>query len=215
MKSPIRISIGNRDELTANKRIKQIVEVIDPRDKEKKLLSLLSKYQSGVAKDDKILIFALYKKEASRIENTLNYRGYKVSALHGDLSQQQRTQALNNFKKGYSNLMLATDVAARGLDIPDVKVVINLTFPLTIEDYVHRIGRTGRAGKTGIAHTLFTDHEKHLAGALMNVLRAADQPVPDELLKFGSHTKKKEHGAYGAFFKNVDMTKKAKKITFD
>ena len=214
MKNPIKVNVGNRDELTANKRITQYVEVIDPYDKEKRLIQLLNQYQSK-NKDDKILIFALYKKEASRIERSLKYKGFEVAALHGDLSQIQRQQALDSFKKGECNLLLATDVAARGLDIPNVKVVINLTFPLTIEDYVHRIGRTGRAGKTGIAHTLFTEHEKHLAGALGNVLRGADQQVPDELLKFGSHTKKKEHGAYGAFFKNVDMSKKAKKITFD
>ncbi|AOA62297.1 RNA-dependent ATPase [Komagataella phaffii CBS 7435] len=212
MKSPVKVTVGDRDELSANKKITQIVEVIDPYDKEKKLLQLLSKYSKN---DDKILIFALYKKEATRVERTLNYKGYKVSAIHGDLSQQQRTQSLNDFKTGKSSLLLATDVAARGLDIPNVKVVINLTFPLTVEDYVHRIGRTGRAGKTGIAHTLFTEHEKHLSGALQNILRGANQPVPEELLKFGGHTKRKEHSVYGAFFKDVDMNQKAKKIKFD
>ncbi|GMG19746.1 unnamed protein product [Ambrosiozyma monospora] len=215
MQSPVKTTIGNRDELTANKRITQIVEVIDPRDKEKKLLQLLQKYHGGKHANDKVLIFALYKKEASRVERTLKYKGYDVAALHGDLSQAQRHQALDSFKKGECNMMLATDVAARGLDIPNVKTVINLTFPLTIEDYVHRIGRTGRAGQTGVAHTLFTEQEKHLAGALMNVLRGGDQDVPEDLLKFGSTVKKKDHSAYGAFFKNVDMTKKAKKVIFD
>ncbi|ONH70078.1 ATP-dependent RNA helicase DBP3 [Cyberlindnera fabianii] len=215
MNDPVKVSIGDRDELSANKRITQIVEVVDPRGKEYKLVELLKKYQSGAKKDEKVLIFALYKKEATRIERMLVSKGYNVAAIHGDLSQQQRTQALDNFKKGRSNLLLATDVAARGLDIPNVKTVINLTFPLTVEDYVHRIGRTGRAGQYGTAHTLFTEQEKHLSGALINVLKGANQPVPDELLKFGSHTKKKEHGAYGAFFKDVDLTKKPKKITFD
>ncbi|GAV55728.1 hypothetical protein ZYGR_0AY01200 [Zygosaccharomyces rouxii] len=215
MRDPVKVSIGNRDELSANKRITQIVEVIEPRQKDRKLLELLRKYQSGAKKNDKVLIFALYKKEASRVENNLRYNGYDVAAIHGDLSQQQRTSALNDFKAGKSNLLLATDVAARGLDIPNVKTVINLTFPLTVEDYVHRIGRTGRAGQTGTAHTLFTDNEKHLAGALVNVLNGANQPVPEELKKFGTHTKRKEHGAYGAFFKNVDMSKKPKKVTFD
>lgn len=215
MNEPVKVSIGNTDELSANKRITQIVEVIDQFQKEKKLLDLLKKYQSGPKKNDKVLIFALYKKEAARVEKNLKYRGYDVAAIHGDLSQQQRTQALNEFKSGKSNLLLATDVAARGLDIPNVKTVINLTFPLTVEDYVHRIGRTGRAGQTGTAHTLFTEQEKHLAGALVNVLNGANQPVPEDLKKFGTHTKKKEHSAYGAFFKDVDMTKKPKKITFD
>ncbi|KAM3159643.1 ATP-dependent RNA helicase DBP3 [Lachancea thermotolerans] len=215
MDSPVKISIGNRDELSANKRITQIVEVIDPFKKDRKLLELLKKYQSGARKNDKVLIFALYKKEAARVERNLKYNGYNVAAIHGDLSQQQRTQALNEFKSGESNMLLATDVAARGLDIPNVKTVINLTFPLTVEDYVHRIGRTGRAGLTGTAHTLFTEQEKHLAGALVNVLNGANQPVPEELKKFGTHTKKKEHSAYGAFYKDVDTTKKPKKITFD
>ncbi|QLL30323.1 hypothetical protein HG536_0A01400 [Torulaspora globosa] len=215
MSDPVKVSIGNRDELSANKRITQVVEVIEQFQKEKKLLELLKKYQSGAKKNDKVLIFALYKKEAARVERNLKYNGYKVAAIHGDLSQQQRTQALSEFKSGASNLLLATDVAARGLDIPNVKTVINLTFPLTVEDYVHRIGRTGRAGQTGTAHTLFTEQEKHLAGALVNVLNGANQPVPEDLKKFGTHTKKKEHSAYGAFYKDVDMNKKPKKITFD
>lgn len=215
MKNPVKASIGNRDELSANKRITQVVEVIEQFHKERKLLELLKKYQSGSKKNEKVLIFALYKKEATRVERNLKYHGYKVAAIHGDLSQQQRTQALNEFKTGESNLLLATDVAARGLDIPNVMTVINLTFPLTVEDYVHRIGRTGRAGQSGTAHTLFTEQEKHLAGALVNVLNGANQPVPEDLKKFGTHTKKKEHSAYGAFFKDVDMNKKPKKITFD
>lgn len=124
---------------------------------------------------------------------------------------------------------IATDVAARGLDIPDVEVVINYSFPLTTEDYVHRIGRTGRAGKKGVAHTFFMQQNKvifvcvcvlfnilviwlrmcfanffsfsfspvlmvlfqGLAGELVNVLREAGQIVPDALLKFGTHVKKK------------------------
>ena len=70
-------------------------------------------------------------------------------AVHGDISQSQRTAAVEQFKSGEVPLLIATDVAARGLDIPDVEAVINYSFPLTTEDYVHRIGRTGRAGKTG------------------------------------------------------------------
>ena len=93
---------------------------------------------------------------------------------------------------------MATDVAARGLDIPGVEVVINFTFPLTVEDYVHRIGRTGRGGSYGTSHTLFTTFDKAHAGGLQNILREAGQPVPDELMRFGSTVKKKEHKMYGA-----------------
>jgi ATP-dependent RNA helicase DBP3 len=74
----------------------------------------------------------------------LRRQGYVVGALHGDMSQPARMEALENFKNGTTTLLVATDVAARGLDIPNVGVVINYTFPLTVEDYVHRIGRTGK-----------------------------------------------------------------------
>ncbi|PNX82537.1 DEAD-box ATP-dependent RNA helicase 5-like protein, partial [Trifolium pratense] len=111
---------------------------------------------------------------------------------------------------------IATDVAARGLDIPDVEVVINFSFPLTLEDYVHRIGRTGRAGKKGVAHTFFTHANKGLSGELVNVLREAGQVVPDDLLKFGTHVKKKESKLYGAHFKEIPVdAPKSTKITFD
>jgi len=77
------------------------------------------------------------------VEQMLARHGYSVGSIHGDLLQPQRMQTLENFKNGTTGLMVATDVAARGLDIPNVGAVINYTFPLTIEDYIHRIGRTG------------------------------------------------------------------------
>lgn len=85
----------------------------------------------------------LYKKEASRVEQTLNQKGFRVAGIHGDLSQTARIAALDDFKSGKAELLVATDVAARGLDIPNVSMVINYSFPLTVEDYIHRIGRTG------------------------------------------------------------------------
>lgn len=106
------------------------------------LKELLPK-QSVKTSNSRIIIFALYKAEAARLTQTLKNNGYEVSSLHGDLSQSQRTTALEEFRFGRKRLMVATDVAARGLDIPEVEVVINYTFPLTVEDYVHRIGRTG------------------------------------------------------------------------
>jgi ATP-dependent RNA helicase DBP3 len=113
-------------------------------------------------------------------------------------------------------LLVATDVAARGLDIPNVEYVINFTFPLTIEDYVHRIGRTGRAGKTGTSYTFFQDCDKARAGELQAVMRQADQKVPESLMRFGNTIKKKEHKLYGNFGpKGSEPMKKATKITFD
>jgi ATP-dependent RNA helicase DBP3 len=167
MDSPVRITIGDNvsGELRANVRIKQVVEVVDPRAKEQRLLQLLKQYQSGKNKDDRILVFCLYKKEAMRIENFIRLKGFRVGGIHGDLSQEKRSASLAAFKEGQVPLLVATDVAARGLDIPAVKLVINVTFPLTAEDYVHRIGRTGRAGKEGLAITLFTEHDKGLSGS--------------------------------------------------
>lgn len=223
MVEPVKITIGSGGketangevELQANTRITQKVEVVDPKDKEFRLLQILKQYQQGKARNDRILVFCLYKKEATRIEGFLQRKGINVGGIHGDLRQEQRTRSLEAFKTGQTPVLVATDVAARGLDIPEVKLVINVTFPLTIEDYVHRIGRTGRAGKTGEAITLFTIQDKAHSGALINILRGANQDVPEDLMKFGTTVKKKEHDMYGSFFKNVDMTKKATKITFD
>lgn len=217
MKTPVKILIGDNKagDLRANNRIVQKVEVVEPRNKEYRLLQILKEYQSGSKSNDRIIVFALYKKEATRVEGFIRSKGFRVAGIHGDLSQEQRTRSLDAFKKGNTPILVATDVAARGLDIPSVKLVLNLTFPLTVEDYVHRIGRTGRAGKQGLAITLFTEHDKAHSGALINVLKAAKQEVPEELLKFGTTVKRKEHEAYGAFAKDVDMTKKAKKTKFD
>ncbi|KAI2778484.1 DEAD-domain-containing protein [Daldinia loculata] len=213
MVSPVKIQIGGNasGDLQANIRIEQRVEVIDPRGKETRLLQLLK----AQPRNERVLVFCLYKKEATRVEGFLQQRGIKVVGIHGDLKQEQRTRSLEAFKTGQTPVLVATDVAARGLDIPEVKLVINVTFPLTIEDYVHRIGRTGRAGKTGLAITLFTEHDKAHSGELINILKAAGQQVPEDLLKFGTTVKKKTHGTYGAFYKDVDMTKKGTKITFD
>lgn len=218
MDNPVKVTIGDNasGELRANTRITQEVEVIDEREKQPRLIQLLKQYQSGKNKHDRILVFCLYKKEATRIEEFIRRKGFNVAGIHGDLNQSKRTESLEAFKAGKVPLLVATDVAARGLDIPAVKVVINVTFPLTAEDYVHRIGRTGRAGQDGRAITLFTQNEKALAGALINVLKAANQPVPDELMKFGTTVKKKTHEAYGAFYKDTGgEMKKATKITFD
>merc|ERR1711998_577653 len=137
-----------------------------------------------------------------------------------------------NFRTGKARLLIATDVASRGLDVKDVDLVINYTFPLTIEDFVHRVGRTARGTRSGMAITLFNagpadgvQDEKCHAGDLVRVLRQAKQPVPAELDKIAGTsqgnkaTKKKAHPLYGNFFKDeAEMAKlEAKKVhkTFD
>ena len=179
-----------------------------------RVLQLLKKFHGN--RDNRVLVFALYKKEAARLERMLQQKGWKCSSIHGDKSQEQRNKALDDFKTNRCPLLVATDVAARGLDIPDVECVINFTFPLTIEDYVHRIGRTGRAGKTGISYTFFQPGDKSHAGELQQVMRQAGQEIPEDLMKFGSTIKKKEHKLYGSFGpRGGGPMKKATKITFD
>ena len=192
----------------------QHVDVVAQEAKEGKLLELLRK--NPPSRSNKVLVFALYKKEAARVDENLRRKGFSCVAIHGDASQAVRTAALEDFKSGRVPLLVATDVAARGLDIPLVEVVINYTFPLTVEDYVHRIGRTGRGGRTGVSYTFFTQHDKTHAGALQNVLREAGQSIPESLLKFGSAVKKKEHKMYGAFAGDDSRPMKAPtRIVFD
>jgi ATP-dependent RNA helicase DBP3 len=150
MIDPIRIYVGFEaivgsngenaidDSLSANKRVSQTVEVIEDRARESRLRALLNQYHGK--RNNRVLVFALYKKEAERLEYQLRRDGWNCCSIHGNKNQAARTQALGQFKDGSCPLLIATDVAARGLDIPNVEVVINYTFPLTIEDYVHRIG---------------------------------------------------------------------------
>ncbi|KAH9808184.1 P-loop containing nucleoside triphosphate hydrolase protein [Melampsora americana] len=194
MKDPVRILVGD-DQLSASCSVEQTVEVLtDTRGKEFKLIERLKgleKHGGLNLRKDKVIVFALYKKEAQRLHGFLIRKGFGACCIEGDMSQDKRSQSLEDFKSGRATILVATDVAARGLDIPKVEVVINVTFPLTIEDYIHRIGRTGRAGRTGKSITFFTDEDKVHAGELMRVLKDANQIVPEDLKKFGGQIKKK------------------------
>jgi len=102
---------------------------------------------------DKVLIFGKTKHGIEKLQKELDFRGFKVGAIHGNKTQGHRMRILQSFKNNQIDVLLATDVASRGLDIPNVSHVINYDLPQTYDDYVHRIGRTGRAGKTGVALT--------------------------------------------------------------
>jgi ATP-dependent RNA helicase DBP3 len=222
--NPVHVTIGRVDasELKANTRVKQTIQVMEDHEKQPKLISLLQQYCPSSHKTDKqnnrVIVFCLYKKEVDRIARFLEMKGFNNVVLSGDRTQADRERAIADFKSGKARLLIATDVAARGLDVNDVEHVINYTFPLTVEDYIHRIGRTGRAGKSGNAYTFFTKAEKGLSGALINVLRESNENVPEELMNFGVFTKKKEHGMYGAFFKEAtdgQPMKAATRVKFD
>ncbi|CCA73901.1 related to DBP3-Putative RNA helicase required for pre-rRNA processing [Serendipita indica DSM 11827] len=222
-KDPVRITVG-QDDLTANHRVEQVIDVFDdPREKDSKLLKILKQVQKKSitpgSDESRTLVFVLYKNEAPRVEQLLRGQGYSVCVLHGNVSQDARLKALNDFKTGKVGVLIATDVAARGLDIPNVGTVINYTFPLTVEDYVHRIGRTGRGGREGKSVTFFTGekHEKALAGELAKVVRESGFDAAAEGLRqrFDMTIKKKTHNVYGAHFKEIDSTVKGTKIVFD
>jgi len=193
---PIKVTIGS-DELTANKKIKQIVEVVEDRDKDDKFYKLLDTYTTK-EEFKKILIFVLKKRDCHELEQTLMKMGWYVGSIHGDKDQYQRSKALENFKSGRCPILVATDVAARGLDIPNVEYVINYSFPLTIEDYVHRIGRTGRAGKDGTAFSFFTYGDRNNAGTLVKILQDAEQEVPKEMYKFNLRIKASQYNKFFA-----------------
>jgi len=215
MRTPVRVDIGEKDRLTANHKVKQIVEVMENHQKDARLVQLLEKYHKG--QKERMLVFCLYKKETQRVETMLQRKGYAAQCINGDLNQDKRTQVLEDFKAGKLKCMVATDVAARGLDVKELGFVINYTFPLTIEDYVHRIGRTGRAGASGLAHTFFTKEDKAHAGALGNILREAGVEVPPALMNFGQGTKRKKHAQYGELTATQEALKgvKATRGTFD
>ncbi|QRV91632.1 DEAD/DEAH box helicase [Ceratobasidium sp. AG-Ba] len=217
-RDPVRVTVG-KDELQANSRVEQVVEVFDDvREKDKRLIQRLKElgHKPNTQSPDRVLIFALYKKECDRVTQSLAARGYHALAIHGDLGQAQRMKALDDFKAARTTLLVATDVAARGLDIPEVKAVVNYTFPLTVEEYIHRIGRTGRGGRSGKSITFFTgaDHERALAGEFARVLK--DNGFDAEpLKKFPMTIKKKTHGSYGAFFRDdIPTDAVPKKIKF-
>ena len=135
----------------------------------------------GPNEDNRCLVFSQTKRGCDSLCRSLNQFGYKAMAIHGDKSQQERDMVLNQFRTGRSPIMVATDVAARGLDVKHVKTVINFDFPSCCEDYVHRIGRTGRAGAKGTAYSFFTQANARQGKELIKLLEQNEQHVPEAL----------------------------------
>ncbi|KAG8387353.1 hypothetical protein BUALT_Bualt02G0012600 [Buddleja alternifolia] len=134
------------------------------------------------------LVFVETKKGADSLEHWLCINGFPATAIHGDRTQQEREYALRSFKSGKTPILVATDVAARGLDIPHVSHVVNFDLPNDIDDYVHRIGRTGRAGKTGLATAFFNDNNSSLARSLADLMQESNQEVPAWLSRFAARS---------------------------
>mmetsp|Transcript_60657 Transcript_60657/g.69291 ORF Transcript_60657/g.69291 Transcript_60657/m.69291 type:complete len:630 (-) Transcript_60657:1583-3472(-) len=127
------------------------------------------------------IIFAETKRGVDELDNFLYNAQYAVTSIHGDRAQAQRMEALQEFKSGKAPILVATDVAARGLDIPNVTQVINYDMPTNIDDYVHRIGRTGRTGKSGLAMSFYNDNNKPILKDLYECLQENNQELPDWL----------------------------------
>ncbi|CAI9300337.1 unnamed protein product [Lactuca saligna] len=178
LSDPVRVTVGEIG--MANEDITQEVQVL-PADTDK--LQWLLEKLPGLIDNGDVLVFASKKATVDEIESQLSGKGFKVAALHGDKDQASRMEILNKFKSGIYHVLVATDVAARGLDIKSIKSVVNFDIARDMDMHVHRIGRTGRAGdKDGTAYTLITHKEARFASDLVNSLIAAGQNVSMELM---------------------------------
>merc|ERR1712241_126410 len=135
----------------------------------------------GAVGKKKVLVFTERKATVDRLERMLRNGRVRAMGIYGDKSQRARSETLQRFKDGSCKMMIATDVAAQGLDINDIEWVVNYDFPLDIENYIHRIGRTGRASKKGNSLTYITQDEARFAGKLKQILLESNQRVPREL----------------------------------
>lgn len=180
LSDPYQVTVGSLD-LRANIMIRQIVEVVTDYEKYSRLVHHLRDYNDG----SRVLIFVETKKGCDQLTRSLRMEGYPARAIHGDKSQDERDEALRDLRDGRAPILCATDVAARGLDVKDIRIVINFDMPGGIEDYIHRIGRTGRAGAKGLSVSFFTDKSSKIARELVNILQEAKQEVPPKLESMG------------------------------
>ncbi|XP_060619085.1 probable ATP-dependent RNA helicase DDX5 [Anolis sagrei] len=180
LKEYVHINIGAL-ELSANHNILQIVDVCHDVEKDDKLIRLMEEIMSE--KENKTIVFVETKRRCDDLTRKMRRDGWPAMGIHGDKSQQERDWVLNEFKHGKAPILIATDVASRGLDVEDVKFVINYDYPNSSEDYIHRIGRTARSTKTGTAYTFFTPNNIKQVSDLISVLREANQAINPKLLQ--------------------------------
>jgi len=160
--------------------ITQKIRYVEDTAKKEKLLECLEEVE-GLT-----LVFVGTKRLADHLEEFLYHHNFSVVSIHGDRSQQEREAALEAFRTGQARIMVATDVAARGLDVKDVKHVINYDLPHDVNDYVHRIGRTGRCGAKGLATAFFNDKNKNIARDLVELLEESTQNVESWLYSYAN-----------------------------
>eukprot|EP00668_Euglena_longa_P017959 GGOE01022445.1.p1 GENE.GGOE01022445.1~~GGOE01022445.1.p1 ORF type:complete len:738 (+),score=202.76 GGOE01022445.1:67-2280(+) len=173
----VHIKVG-ASELQANSNVEQEIQLVEEDQKEAAILKLLDNLSSSCPR---ILVFVETKRKCDALTQTLRENGIVALGLHGDKKQEEREWVLNEFRAGAANVLVATGLAARGLDIKDVSLVVNFDFPAAIEDYIHRIGRTGRAGASGRAISYFSSQNYRLVKELVKVLEEVEQTITPEL----------------------------------
>ncbi|KAM5128103.1 DEAD box protein 53 [Callospermophilus lateralis] len=191
LKEPMIVYVGTLD-LAAVHTVKQNVIVTTEEEKR----ALIQEFLKNMSPQDKVIVFVSRKLIADDLSSDLSIQGIPVQLLHGDRDQSDREQALEDFRTGRVKILIATDLASRGLDVDDITHVYNYDFPRNIEEYVHRVGRTGRAGKTGISITLFTKSDSKTANELIKILKRASQSIPEDLAtmaeEYQLHEQKKD-----------------------
>jgi ATP-dependent RNA helicase DDX3X len=172
LKDYIFLSVGRVGSTSEN--ITQKIEYVEDMDKRSVLLDILAMEPKGGL----TLVFVETKRMADMLSDFLIGANYPATSIHGDRTQRERETALQTFRQGRTPIMVATAVAARGLDIPNVTHVVNYDLPSDIDDYVHRIGRTGRAGNTGVSTAFFNRGNRNIVRDLVELLREANQDIP-------------------------------------
>ncbi|XP_078050701.1 putative ATP-dependent RNA helicase DDX43 [Augochlora pura] len=176
--NPVQIFVGSLDLATVHT-VLQTIYIIDEEEK----TNMMYQFFREMGPKDKVIVFFGKKNKVDNVASDLALDGVDCESIHGGREQEDREQALDYFKTGRVQILLATDVASRGIDIEDVTHVLNYDFPRNIEEYVHRIGRTGRAGRTGESITFMTRQDWSHARELINLLEEANQEVAEELYK--------------------------------
>jgi ATP-dependent RNA helicase DDX46/PRP5 len=178
LQSPVEITVGGRSVVAPE--ITQIVEVREEKDKFHRLLELLGELYDK-DEDARTLIFVDRQEKADDLLKDLMRKGYPCMSIHGGKDQIDRDSTIDDFKAGVVPIMIATSVAARGLDVKQLKLVVNFDAPNHLEDYVHRAGRTGRAGNTGTAVTFVTEDQEQYSVGIAKALEQSGQAVPERL----------------------------------
>ena len=183
LQTPLEIQVGGRSIVSSD--VTQHVELLPEDHKFLRLLQLLGEKNDP---DKRILIFMDRQDSADMLFKQLLEKGYLTLVIHGGKDQGDRDQTLADFKNGVGTVMVATSVLARGLDVKQLHVVVNYDCPNHYEDYVHRCGRTGRAGNKGDAYTFITPEQGKFAGDLIKALELSEQAVPPELVELANGT---------------------------